>query len=185
MINPYKFGVNMTEVIELELSYLASAIPDGVRTSHGQELVDIYFPAEETHPKLRIRKKSGVYELTKKSLVTTDDFGQQTEENIALTKQEFNALALGAGKSLSKTRYVLPYKNANAEIDIFSGPLSGLVIIEFEFGSLAEKNAFEMPSFCLADVTQESFIAGGVLAGKSYSDISDDLDRFNYQTLHI
>ena len=41
-----------------------------------------------------------------------------------------------------------------------------------------EKNKFGMPDFCLADVTQEDFIAGGYLAGKGYVDIEKELERF-------
>ena len=40
-----------------------------------------------------------------------------------------------------------------------------------------------MPSMALADVTQEDFIAGGLLAGKKYSDIAPELDRFEYKRI--
>lgn len=39
---------------------------------------------------------------------------------------------------------------------------------------------FLAPDIALADVTQEDFIAGGLLAGKTYNDISAELGRFNY-----
>jgi len=32
-------------------------------------------------------------------------------------------------------------------------------------------------------VTQEEFIAGGLLAGKTYNDIAPELERFNYQPI--
>ena len=53
--------------------------------------------------------------------------------------------------------------------------------MDFEFNTLAEKSAFKMPSIALADVTQEDFIAGGLLAGKTYNDIASELERFNYR----
>ena len=55
--------------------------------------------------------------------------------------------------------------------------------VDFEFETEEEKEKFEMPEFCLADVTQENFIAGGMLAGKKYKDIEKELERFEYKKL--
>lgn len=40
-----------------------------------------------------------------------------------------------------------------------------------------------MPDFCLVDVTQEEFAAGGMLSGKKYQDIQNKLDQFGYKKL--
>ena len=61
--------------------------------------------------------------------------------------------------------------------------MAGLVLIDFEFDSIDEKSNFRMPSMALADVTQEDFIAGGLLAGKKYSDIAPELNRFEYKRI--
>jgi hypothetical protein len=42
-----------------------------------------------------------------------------------------------------------------------------------------------MPGFCLADVAQELFIAGGMLCGKTYTEIEGDLERFSYKRLSV
>lgn len=173
----------MQKIIELELSYLAAVIPEGLEGCEKAEIEDIYFPASEPHAKARIRKKGDKHEFTKKVQIDENDAGQQEEFNTTLTAGEYDALAKGDGRKVSKTRYFLPYGKHIAEVDIFHGSLAGLVIIEFEFNSLEEREAFEMPAFCLVDVTQEDFIAGGVLAGRSYKDIESDLNRFNYRTL--
>ena len=55
------------------------------------------------------------------------------------------------------------------------------MLIDFEFATETEKNSFAIPEVALADVTQESFIAGGSLAGKSYADIEPELARFGYE----
>jgi adenylate cyclase len=123
------------------------------------------------------------YELTKKTQADPNDAGAQHEENVELTADEFAALAKGDGRNLTKTRYNLPYEGRIAEVDVFSGPLKGLVIVEFEFDTPEEKDAFVKPDFCLADVTQEDFIAGGVLAGKAYDDLAPELARFGYKAL--
>ena len=74
---------------------------------------------------------------------------------------------------------------SDSKMEQLTGDLAGLVVIDFEFTTEAEKASFSMPDFCLADITQEKFIAGGVLAGKSYTDIESDLQRFSYQKLQF
>ena len=72
---------------------------------------------------------------------------------------------------------------APAEVDVFTEDLAGLVLIDFEFSTEAEKDDFTPPSIALADVTQEDFIAGGLLAGKTYDTITPELARFCYKKL--
>ncbi|NTW33981.1 MAG: hypothetical protein HGB12_15420, partial [Bacteroidetes bacterium] len=72
-----------------------------------------------------------------------------------------------------------------AEVDVFQDGLKGLVLIDFEFENDVEKEIFSVPDFCLADVTAEVFIAGGVLAGKSYNDIEKELEKFSYKKLSL
>ena len=172
----------MTE-IEYEITYLAKSLPDNLESCEFKVLMDIYFPKNEEHPRLRLRQKGDKYELTKKQRVNENDASTQIETTVQLTKEEFEGLSKGDGKSLKKKRYFYSYEGRTAEIDIFEDNLSGLVVIEFEFPDKESKDTFAMPSFCLADVTQESFIAGGMLAGKSYEDISNHLDRFAYNKI--
>ena len=175
----------MSAAIEIEVTYLAASIPDEIAGCKHTEIKDVYFPAAAEHAKLRIRHAGDSYELTKKTQLDPNDAGQQQEENVALTAEEFAALARGDGRRLHKTRYYVPYNGLIAEIDIFHDDLDGLVIIEFEFDSPEAKAAFVMPDFCLADVTQDDYIAGGMLAGKTYAEIEPKLARFNYQLLHV
>lgn len=87
------------------------------------------------------------------------------------------------GNRISKTRYYYPYKNQIAEIDVFSGKLKGLILVDFEFKSHQELDDFIMPDFCLADVTEEDTIAGGVLSHHTISSIRTMLDRFSYKKI--
>jgi adenylate cyclase len=175
----------MATVNEYEVGYLAQSIPEGLAACKHAIIEDIYFPGTVAHPKLRIRRKGDDYELTKKTAIDPNDLGQQREENILLTPEEYRGLAKGDGKVVSKVRYYMPYQGYTAEVDIFKDELEGLVIVEVEFETLEEKAIFTMPDFCLADVTQEEAIAGGFLAGKSYSDIAKVLERYHYQPIHF
>jgi hypothetical protein len=44
------------EIIELEKTYLAKELPEGLLNAKSKEIIDIYFPATLEHPKLRLRK---------------------------------------------------------------------------------------------------------------------------------
>ena len=171
--------------IELEKTFLLKEIPDSLKNCKSVEIFDIYIPQSLPHPILRIRKKGDIYEMTKKEPVSRTDSSEQKEQTISLSKEEFFELALLEGKRLRKIRYFYPLKNGIAEIDIFLDDLMGLALGEFEFNTPEEKEKFAMPNFCLVDVTQEKFIAGGWLAGKKYSDIELFLTKYNYKKIEI
>ena len=102
------------------------------------------------------------------------------ERTIELDPHEFDVLSSLPARRIEKTRYYYDYAGRLAEVDVFHGALKGLVVVEFEFGNEEDKDSFEMPEFCLADVTQDDFIAAGRLCGKSYDDIKSFLDKYGY-----
>lgn len=171
--------------IELETTYLAKFIPDGLNECKFKEIVDIYIPQNEEHSKLRLRKQGDKYQITKKTLLNSNDASIQQEETIILTQEEFESLSSSSNKKIEKKRYYYPYQWKTAEIDVFLWMLAWLVVVDFEFASIEEKNQFQIPNFCHKDVTQEKFIAGGVLAGKSYEDIEDRLKELGYKKLNM
>lgn len=171
------------EELELEKTYLAKYLPDGLLTCEHKELLDIYIPEGVMHPKLRIRQKGSKYEITKKSPLLEGDASQHTEQTIPLEKPEFESLATIVGKRVHKTRYLYNYNGRVSEIDVFRDELEGLVLVDFEFTTVEEMKSFKIPDFCLVDVTQEDFIAGGMLCGKKYSDISEQLDKYKYKKI--
>lgn len=173
---------------ELELTYLAKYIPENLASSPHKKIVDIYIPIIEGHPKTRIRRSGEKFEITKKQPLVENDSSHQIEDTIALTKKEYEALIQIPGKRVSKVRYYLNREGINYEIDIFNEGLYGLVLVDVEFNTIAEKNAFQKPDFCLVDVTQEEFVAGGLLAGegvlgKNYKEVETHLSKFGYKKL--
>jgi CYTH domain-containing protein len=172
-------------MIEYELTYLAKYLPTQLDTTRCKEYVDIYFPASLAHPTLRLRRRGDSYEMTKKTIISGTDSSEMHEATIPLTKEEYAALAQAPGARVHKLRYEHDIAGRTAEIDVFQDELAGLVLIDFEFASTAEKEQFTMPDICLAEVTQEAFVAGGMLAGKSYADIADNLARYSYRKLSV
>jgi CYTH domain-containing protein len=169
--------------IELELTYLAARVPEEIRGVEPRRIFDVMVPEGAVHPHLRLRQSGDRYEITKKQPVVEGDASKQSEMTIPLEKEEFEALISASELRVVKDRYYVEIGGVPAEVDVFREKLEGLVLIDFEFGSEAEKDAFEMPSVALADVTQEKFAAGGLLAGKSYEDIEGELGRFGYKKL--
>ncbi len=167
-------------MIELEKTFLLKEIPKGLKECKSKEVIDIYIPKDRDHPTLRIRKNGDKYEMTKKEPVEQGDSSTQKEQTIILSEKEFNELMNLDGKKAHKIRYYYNHNGKQAEIDVFQGPLKGLILADFEFNSKEEKENFEMPDFCLKEVTQELFIAGGMICGKTYEDIEENLKRFNY-----
>lgn len=172
-------------VIELERTFLIKKIPEGLKDCKHKEIIDIYIPKSDPHPKIRIRKNGDNYEITKKQPISKDDFSQHEEQTIELTKEEFESLNKLEGKRVHKQRYYYKYKGHTAEIDVFQEPLKGLIVADFEFDSVEEKDSFEKPDFCSADITHEEFIAGGKICGKKYEDIEEELERYRYEKLFL
>lgn len=181
--NFYRKGAktNTGKMMELERTFLAKYLPD-LDGCEKVKIKDIYVPASNRHPVIRIRKKGNNYMVTKKE-PEEEDVSEQNEYSIPLTEEEFRAFKEVDGKELVKFRYYMNWNGRTAEIDVFKEDLEGLVLVDFEFETKEGKKNFDPPEFCLADVTQEEFIAGGMLCGKSYKDIEEKLKNWNYSPI--
>jgi len=164
---------------EFEFTFLPKALPD-LSGCVSKEIVDIYLPSTVNHPYLRIRRSGEKFEITKKQPVKEGDASHQFENTIPLSREEFDELAQIAGKRIQKNRYLYEEGGRTYEIDVFQGDLKGLVLVDIEFNSLEEKATYIAPDWMLADVTQEDFIAGGMLCGKSFSSIESKLSSLGY-----
>ena len=167
-------------MIEIEKTYLAKEIPVDLAKYDSYEIVDLYFPKDDPDRALRLRKKGEEYELVKKKPVG-EDVSIQKEEVIRLTADEYLVLATSLDcLEVRKRRFLYTKNDTVAEIDVFGGGLQGLVLIDYEFENEDDMNNFSPPEYCLVEVTQEKFIAGGTLAGKSYEDMQNKLNTFKY-----
>lgn len=172
-------------MIELELTYLAKSLPSNLKECSSKKIVDLYVDNGTDHFDLRIRKNGTAFELTRKTPVEDGDASKQNEITIPINEAEFESFLSVRSRKVEKTRYYFPYGDKTAEFDVFEGALEGLVVIDFEFATEEEKSRFVMPDFCLVDITQETFIAGGVIAGKTLEDIQSELLTHNYKVLQL
>jgi CYTH domain-containing protein len=168
--------------LELERTFLAKELPKEIEGADFVEIVDTYIPDGPGHAELRLRKKGDKYAITKKTPMT-DDGSEMMEHTIVLNKAEYEALYGCSKKRVVKKRYFAKIEGHDAEVDVFLEDLAGLVLVDFEFSDVEEKNKFKMPKSLLADVTPEEFIAGGMLAGKKYEEIEGKLKEFGYKRI--
>lgn len=172
-------------MLELERTYLLKFVPDGLHNCEKKEVIDIYVPKNKNHPTLRIRKNGDKFEITKKVPIDFGDTSRLKEDTVQILEEEFKEFHGLHARIVSKIRYFYKHKDRIAEVDVFQGALKGLVLVDFEFDTEKEKEEFVMPDFCLVEVTQEEFIAGGMLSGKSYEDIEEGLKKLNYEKIIV
>jgi len=170
---------------EIELTYLVKILPAGLKNAPKKEMLDIYIPASAEHPTLRIRNIGDRCEITKKEPIHGNDSSYQLETTIPLTAQEFSDFEKLPGKRVRKTRFYYQESGTKYEVDVFRENLAGLVLADIEFDSLEKKSKFQPPAWCLAEVTQEKFLAGGMLCGKQYADVEAQLKKFGYEKLLV
>lgn len=169
--------------IELERTFLVREIPPELKNCDCVEVCDLYIPRKEGHPILRLRMRGDNFEITKKIPTDENDASCQHEHTITLTKEEYDILNRAKGRRIRKLRYFYPYEGSIGEIGIFQDDLRGLVLADFEFRTVAEKDSFKMPGFCLADVTQDLMFAGGSLAGMKYEELREGLKKYNFRKI--
>ena len=162
-------------MLESELSYLVKETP-GLE-SLGRSEIEQHYLSDGSEP-LRIRRIGDKrFELTKKLDVAKNDFSRKDEINIPLNKEEYERLRGLSLRSLAKTRYFFPLpEGLMGEIDVFHGPLEGLVMVEVEFNNESARAAFVPPHWFGRDVSQAEWSANHFLAGKSYKEIKKFLN---------
>jgi len=176
--------VGVTHEIEHERTFLAKELPPGLEECPHEEIVDIFLPTTSAHPVLRIRKRGEEYKITKKYPVKEGDSSVMHEFTTPLSKEEYDELAASVtGKRFRKIRCRYEEGGVTFEIDVYQDALKGLVVVDAEFPDGVGKEELVMPSWCLADVTQEAWVAGGMLCGKRYEDVKEELKRHGYQRL--
>jgi CYTH domain-containing protein len=81
----------------------------------------------------------------------------RTEEELLLDAEQFERLwPLTEGRRIEKRRHVVDGAGeTNLELDVYSGALAGLVVVEVEFGSEQAADAFAPPDWFGREVTDD------------------------------
>jgi adenylate cyclase len=126
-------------VAEIERKFRVERVPDALGA--GVPLRQAYL-ALDGDVELRVRSQGEAHVLTVKGGRGIE----RTEIELAIDEQQFDELwALAGDRHLEKTRYRVPVGDASAELDLYRGRLSGLAVVEVEFRSREQADAFVPP----------------------------------------
>jgi CYTH domain-containing protein len=164
--------------VERERRYLLRVLPKGfdLKAEHAQ-ITDNYITAT----RLRLRKSRWVptnewtLKLTQKHTPAPPDFSRTLITSIYLSEYEYEVFSIFEGNELRKNRYPYEHEGRRYSVDVFLGPLRGLILAETDFETDAEMDAFPPPSFAFRDVTREEMFTGGRLVELTSQDICREL----------
>ena len=137
--------------MEIEPKWLAGALPDEVAHGAGTRIEQGYLTAGADGPEVRIRRRDGDSSLTVKG---AGDLAR-TEVELPLSEQEFGTLwPLTQRRRVLKRRVVHPLPSGLlADIDVLED--RPLVLIEVEFPSVEQADAFVAPGWFGREVTED------------------------------
>ena len=164
--------------VERERRYLLRELPPGLKTSDPHtQITDNYV----TGTRLRLRKvreprtNEWTLKLTQKHAPEAPDFSRTLITNIYLSPYEYEVLSVFEGNELRKNRYPYEHEGRVYAVDLFLGPLRGLVLAETDFDTDAEMDAFPKPPFAHADVTRDELFTGARLVELTAEEIRREL----------
>ena len=136
--------------MEIERKFLINQLPEDLEKYEQHEIAQGYLC---TSPVVRIRRSNDDFYLTYKG----KGMMVREEYNLPLTKEAYLHLREKIdGRLIEKTRYLIPLTDKlTAELDVFHGDLAPLTLVEVEFESVEEANAFTVPEWFGEDVTND------------------------------
>lgn len=150
--------------VEIERRWLLAEAPDPDTAVAVRHLVDRYLLGTRLRLRLQVEEDGPtVRKFTQKlpEPAPTGHGHQGLVTNTYLSEREYDLLATLPALELRKTRYsVAPFG-----IDVFEGPLRGLVLAEIEFPDVDEADRSPVPPGAVAEVTHDRRFTGGTLAG--------------------
>lgn len=147
--------------MEIERKFLISELPfEELQGAKPTNLMQGYLVLGE-NSELRIRKASTRHFLTSKS-----GSGLVREENEEeISKQAFDIMwPFTENRRVEKLRFTFAYQGYQCEIDIYSGSLADLMVLEVEFSSEEDARAFTPPTFCSREITSDQRFKNATLA---------------------
>ncbi|HEX8285341.1 MAG TPA: hypothetical protein VF588_18445 [Pyrinomonadaceae bacterium] len=166
--------------VERERRYLLRELPPGLKPSDPHtQITDNYV----TGTRLRLRKvrdprtNEWTLKLTQKHAPAPTDFSRTLITNIYLSRYEYEVLSVFEGNEVRKNRYRFEHEGRLYSVDVFLGPLRGLVLAETDFDTDEEMDAFPPPAFAHADVSRDEVFTGGRLVELTAEELRAELAR--------
>ena len=149
---------------EIERKFKVSKLPENLEAFPKNEIRQGYISIEDNGIEIRIRQKNERYFKTIKSGTGV----VRNEIETSISKNKFEKLWNETyGKNLEKTRYEIKLDDGNlAELDVYKGPLKGLIVVEVEFTNENKANDFLPPNWFGEDVSENQNYKNSSLAVK-------------------
>jgi CYTH domain-containing protein len=173
-------GGSKYALVERERRYLLRGLPPGLKPPdpHAQ-ITDNYV----TGTRLRLRKvrdprtNEWTLKLTQKHAPAPPDFSRTLITTMYLSPYEYEVLSVFEGNEVRKNRYPYEHDGRLYSVDVFLGPLRGLVLAETDFDTDEEMDAFPLPPFAHLDVTRDELFTGARLVELTAEEIRAELAR--------
>lgn len=137
--------------MEIERKFIPQDLPEDLTQFKYHKIEQAYL---NTAPVVRIRRQDDEYYLTYKG----GGMMSRKEYNLPLDRKSYEHLREKAdGNIITKTRYLIPINDDSltAELDIFEGKFAGMLLVEVEFSSVEQADAFQKPDWFGEDVTYD------------------------------
>lgn len=145
---------------EIERKFVLTTEPEWLASAPAEEIEQGYLAAS-ADSEVRLRLIGGRPKLTVKAgsgLV-------RAEQEIDLSRGQFEALwPLTAGRRVSKVRHRGAIDGTTVEVDVYRDALTGLIVAEVEFATIAAGERFEPPDWLGTEVTGDERWANRSLA---------------------
>lgn len=146
--------------MEIERKFIPKDLPENLNEYEHHKIEQAYL---NTAPVVRIRKQDDEYYLTYKG----GGMMAREEYNLPLNEKSYlHLLEKADGNIITKTRYLIPINDGSltAELDIFEGKFAGMLLVEVEFNSVEQADAFQKPSWFGEDVTHNKMYHNSYLS---------------------
>jgi adenylate cyclase len=143
---------------EIERKFRVRDTPESL--GEGTQLRQAYL-AVDGGVEVRVRDKGGTYVLTVKGGRGVE----RTEVEVDVDGASFDELwALAPDRRIEKIRHEIDVDGHTAELDVYAGPLEGLVVVEVEFASRDDAEAFVPPEWFGEELTGDPRWSNAALA---------------------
>jgi adenylate cyclase len=143
---------------EVERKFRVHELPQSL--GEGTRLRQAYL-AVDGDVEVRVRDRAGTHVLTVKGGRGV----QRTEVEVEISAADFDELwALAPDRRIEKTRHQVAVGGHVAEVDVYSGSLEGLVVVEVEFDDRDQAGEFVPPLWFGEEVTGDSRWSNAALA---------------------
>lgn len=165
--------------LEIERRYLLRVLPPDFDSSAGTRILDRYLAGT----RLRLRRmdppgSEPIFKLGHKYPTSAMPPGVVSMTSFYLNQAEYDRLLGLEAREITKTRFGYAQGDARFGIDVFAGPLEGLITAEAEFETVEAFDQAQTPAFALADVTTEPLFTGGSLAALAADEFRTRYNRW-------